>query len=56
MALFSLKALIKFEKQMLLIICYKQEDKMRAGKMNNFCIDLEEKNCEHSTILKDTNK
>lgn len=28
---------------MLLIIYYKQEDKMRAGKMNNFCIDLEKK-------------
>lgn len=28
---------------MLLIICYKQENKMRTGKMNDFYIDLEEK-------------
>lgn len=28
---------------MLLIICYKQEDKMRSGEMNDFYIDLEEK-------------
>lgn len=42
---------------MLLIICYKQEDKMRAGKMNNFCIDLEEKKLwTFNYIKKDTNK
>ena len=36
-----------WRKQMFLIICYEQQKKMRADKMNEFHLDLGEKNGEH---------
>lgn len=41
---------------MLLIICYKQENKMRADKMNDFYIDLEEKKLWILNYIKNAHK
>lgn len=43
LTVFTPKAFIKCEEADASNYCYKQENKMKAGKMNDFYIDLEEK-------------
>ena len=57
LTVFTPKAFIKCEEADASNYCYKQENKMKAGKMNDFYIDLEEKKLWILTILKmHTNK